>query len=346
MQERLDVEKTKKGIAVALLIGILTVSIIIALTFRADTLIALSEIDGRFLALAFASVGTSWVFSGLAFLVLTKIINRPIGFFASAKVYLGGSFLGFVTPFGSGLLPAQIVILTSEGLTAGQATAVVSSRATISSWLFAALSLLIFLIFRAELPQYANASLLGIAAVAFVWSLITLFFIKRPVTAKNAIARICGSRRLVLRVGAVRIEAARDRFFHEIDHLSSNLKDLFSLQNAPAIFLVFLIEVVAWFALFVILPLILFGFGIEGNLGQLIFRIFLLFSIAPASPTPGGSGVVEAAFTGLLLDLVPRSIIGLVVLVWRALTYYLTLLAGGAVMLKFIASSAFTRRSE
>jgi len=344
MQERIDIEKAKKGIVIALLLGITAVGAIIAFTFDTRTIDALLKIDATFLWLAIAAIVASWLFSALAFTILTNVIKKPLGLAASGRVYLGGSFFGFITPFGSGLIPAQIYILTREGLSPGQATAITGSRATISSWLFVALGLIIFIVFRSSLPEAAKAGLLGIAIAATIWSLVTLFFIKEPEKAKNIIEKIFSNRFITNRISEIHLTSAKGKLNKEIEFLSSNLKDLFSLRNAPAILAVFMIEILAWFALFAVLPLVMIGFGVEGNLSQLIFRIFLLFSVAPFSPTPGGSGVVEAAFAGLLFDLVPRSLIGLIVIVWRFLTYYLTLIAGGLVAARIMTKPALKGR--
>ncbi|HZD60234.1 MAG TPA: lysylphosphatidylglycerol synthase transmembrane domain-containing protein, partial [Anaerolineae bacterium] len=276
--------------------------------------------------------------------ILTRVVKRQITFTASVRVYLGGSFFGLVTPFGSGLLPAQIYILANEGLSPGQATAVASSRATISSWIFVLLGLVVFIAFRSSLPSPIGGDLLlGVIIAAIIWLAIIIFFIKRPESAKKAVLRITESRIISNRVQGGLLDKIRDRMYKEIDHLSSNLRSLFSYANIPAIAAILASEAIAWLGIFAVLPLTLLGFGVRGNLAQLIFRMLLLFSLAPVSPTPGGSGVVEVASTGLLLNIVPAHIIGLVVLVWRALTYYLLLLAGGIVILRFIAKSALPR---
>ncbi len=254
-QNNISLQRAKKGILTVVLLGIITVGVIIALTFNQRTLVALSRINLIFLGLAVLGIFLSWVFSGLPFYLLTRVTKKPISFAASLRVYLGGSFFGYITPFGSGLIPAQIFILTSDGLTPGEATAVTSSRATISSWLFVALGLIIFIVFRSSLSGSVKLSLLGIAAAAAIWSLITLFFIKQPTRAKASVARILGVGILSRWLREERVHKLRDRIHHEIDNLSLNLKDLFSVKNAPSILGVFLSEVVAWFGMFSVLPL-------------------------------------------------------------------------------------------
>lgn len=347
MQKGIDLDRIKRGVLIVVLLGILAVGVVIALTFDRRTVEALEAIDLSFLVLSLGAVTMIWLFSALPFYILSKVINKPISFSVALLVYLGGSFVGFITPFGSGLLPMQIYILTNYGFTAGQATALTSSRATISSWLFFVLGSVIFLAFRSSIPSPFGVDILLLIIVATaIWSLVTLFFIRYPESAKRTISRMVGSRILSKRVRENTLSRVQQRLFREIDFLSSNLRELFSSRNIPVIVLVFIIEAAAWLSLFAVLPLILFGFGVTGDIAQLLFRIFLLFSLVPASPTPGGSGVIELAFAVLLIDLVPRHILGLVVLIWRALTYYLTILVGGAIALRIITKSAFSKNSE
>lgn len=340
MQGNIDLGKAKRGLLIVILLGVLAITVIIALTFNKRTLGALAKIDITFLFLAILAMILSWIFSALPFYILTRVVRQPISFASSLFVYLGGSFFGLVTPFGSGLIPAQVFILTGNRLSPGQAAAVTGSRATISSWLFVLLGAAIFLAFGSSLSSSAKAGILGIAIAAAVWSLIILFFIKLPEKAKSAVDGIFNNRLVVRIFSRDRLGKAKIKINSEIDYLSSSLKDLFSYSNAPAILTSFLSEIIAWLAIFSVLPLILFGFGVRSNFAQLVFRLFLLFSVAPASPVPGGSGLVEGALAALLSGLAPTIIKGVIVLIWRLLTYYLTLLIGGIVVLRLIARSA------
>jgi len=344
MQDQLDRGKAKRGILLAFSLGVLAITIIMAFTFDAGTLDALRKLNSIYLGYAVAAVLVSWFFSSMAFFILARIIKTPISLAASGRVYLAGSFFGFITPFSSGLLPTQIYLLSKENLSPGQATAVTGARAITASWLYAVLGLTILIGFRSSLPGAIGTNLmLGVVAVAILWSVLALYFVKKPDNAKSLVARILSNRFMISWVKKDLRMKVEDKIDHEIDHLNSNLKDMFSLTSYPALALVLVCEIAAWVALFSVLPFILFGLGWEGNFATLIFRVFMLFCLAPASPTPGGSGVVEFGFTGLLYDIVPSQIIGIVVVIWRALTYYLTLLVGSLVAIRFFAKSTLSQ---
>ncbi|MCL6471569.1 MAG: flippase-like domain-containing protein [Firmicutes bacterium] len=344
MQQRIDLDRARKGLAIVILLGIFAIAVISLLTFNKDTISALKNVRLIYIGLAVLSVFLSWLFSAIPFYILTRAVKKPISLPKSFSIYLGGSFFGFVTPFGSGLVPAQIFILTNDGLSPGQATAVTSSRATISSWLFVVLGLVIFLAFGSKLSGTARAGLLSIAAAAAVWSLIILFFIKKPGSAKSAVARILERPVFLKLLGEVRLNNMRARLNREIEHLSSNLKDLFSGANLLAVIAVFVAEMIAWSAIFSVLPLVMLAFGLQSNFAQLLFRLFLLFSVAPASPTPGGTGLVETALAGLLNGLVVKSLLAPVIVIWRFLTYYLIILVGGLIVLRLIAKPSSAKQ--
>lgn len=343
----IDRNRAKKGLVFVFSLGMLAIAGIMFFTFDSSTLDALKRMKAAYLVLAILAVVLSWFFSAAAFYILTKAIKRPISMAASGKVYLGGSFFGFITPFGSGLMPTQVYLLSKEKLSPGQATAVTGARAMISSWLFAFLGLIILIAFRSSVPEGIGTNILiGVVAIAIIWCLLALYFVKRPADATRVVRRLFNTRFMHLWLKHDRRENFESKIDDEISRLSTNLRTLFSPKNYFALGLVFLVQVGSWFALFSVLPLVLLGLGWEGSFSTLIFRMFLLFCLAPASPTPGGSGAVELGFTMLLLSIVPAHLIGLVVLVWRALTYYFTLIAGSLVVAKLFSGMSAIERAD
>ncbi|HZD60375.1 MAG TPA: lysylphosphatidylglycerol synthase transmembrane domain-containing protein [Anaerolineae bacterium] len=343
MQDRVDGAKAKRGVLLALSLGILAIAVVMAFTFDMDTLDALRGVKPAYLGLAVTAVFISWIFSSLAFYVLTRVIKNPISLVASGRVHLAGSFFGLITPFGSGLLPTQIYLLSKERLSPGQATAIASARVMTSTWLFAVIGTTILITFKSSLPGVIGTNMmLAVIAVAIVWSALALYFVKRPDGAKAMVARFVANRFVSMWLKKGLRERIEGKIDHEIENLSSNLRDVLSPANFLALAIVLACEVAAWVALFSVLPLVLFGLGWKGSFATLVFRMFLVFCLIPASPTPGGSGVVELGFSGLLYGAVPSHTIGIVVLIWRALTYYLTLLTGSIIAIRFFARSADT----
>lgn len=94
--------------------------------------------------------------------------------------------------------------------------------------------------------------------------------------------------------------------------------------------------VVYWSMEFFIVSLILMGLGsppaiVHVFAAQVILTLFVLIPLSP-----GGSGVAEFGFSALFAIFVNSSILGIVVILWRLITYYQNLAVGGIVGLSIL----------
>jgi uncharacterized protein (TIRG00374 family) len=91
-----------------------------------------------------------------------------------------------------------------------------------------------------------------------------------------------------------------------------------------------------WIVDFSLLVLILMGLSQETHILPVFAAQVLLTVILLVPATPGGSGVAELGAASIFLLFVSSSVLGITVLVWRALTYHLNLLLGGIMSLKIL----------
>jgi len=91
-----------------------------------------------------------------------------------------------------------------------------------------------------------------------------------------------------------------------------------------------------WAVEFFLLVLILDGLSQTTSiLTAFAAQVFLaIVMVVPA--TPGASGVAELGAASIFSVFVNASIIGVTIIAWRALTYYMNLLLGGLISLKVI----------
>ena len=85
---------------------------------------------------------------------------------------------------------------------------------------------------------------------------------------------------------------------------------------------------------FCVAILILSGFGIEFQLIKTIGIQFLLKSFLYFAPTPGGSGINEFSYMGFFTLYAPKYLVGISVLMWRAIAYYVSVIFGGIFIIK------------
>ena len=99
-----------------------------------------------------------------------------------------------------------------------------------------------------------------------------------------------------------------------------------------------------WIVEFSMLPVVLMGLNIEPA-GLVVYAAQIILMIVIVIPTtPGSSGVAELGATTLFSVFVPTYILGIVVISWRAFTYYLNLLVGGFVSFKILRDTGFVNR--
>jgi uncharacterized protein (TIRG00374 family) len=54
------------------------------------------------------------------------------------------------------------------------------------------------------------------------------------------------------------------------------------------------------------------------------------------SPTPGGSGIAEFAFSGFLNDFIPFGLVAILAILWRLISYYPYLFIGAIILPKWL----------
>jgi len=88
-----------------------------------------------------------------------------------------------------------------------------------------------------------------------------------------------------------------------------------------------------WITRYSIVPLLLYSLGQEVNFLQFFILYWLLASLASFIPTPGATGAAEGAFLLVFSTFIPSSMLGLVMIGWRFLSFYLLNIAGIVVVM-------------
>jgi uncharacterized protein (TIRG00374 family) len=90
----------------------------------------------------------------------------------------------------------------------------------------------------------------------------------------------------------------------------------------------FLLAIVQWIAKYAVMNALLAALGIAINPLWVFVLQWILTTLGAIVPTPGGSGGLEAGFLLLFRGIVPASMLGVTMLVWRLLTFYCQLAVG------------------
>jgi hypothetical protein len=142
-----------------------------------------------------------------------------------------------------------------------------------------------------------------------------------------------------------RLESLLDGIDREVDNFNAGLVKFVNHGRGGLVWGMFF-TLLFWLSEFVIASLLLMGLGqpaflIESFVVQLILAVIMMIPL-----TPGGSGVAELGATSLYSLFVPSSIVGIFVLLWRLILYYLNILLGMLSSLIIVRREILTRAEK
>jgi len=94
--------------------------------------------------------------------------------------------------------------------------------------------------------------------------------------------------------------------------------------------------VLSWTGRFWVVNFIILAFTPVGSHMLLYARQLVMFAILLLSPTPGGSGIAEFAFSGFFHDMIPIGLAASLALIWRLISYYPYLFIGTIVLPRWL----------
>ena len=191
-------ERLVRGLVIAFIFGTVALLVVFKISGVNVTWSDLRRIDPVVVIVALALVTATWVFS-LRMSALVRAIGETPSFWSRLRVAITGVFVASLMPFNAGGEPMQIYLLRNEGLSVGQASAVVAAKTfcnalakaivafTVSSWIV--LSGIGWRVPRQMKVVLLTASLLYVAFFIF-----SLFLMNDPRRIETVIAPILRSR--------------------------------------------------------------------------------------------------------------------------------------------------------
>jgi glycosyltransferase 2 family protein len=309
-----------KDVLIATLISLSAIIIIFKFTNTSITYSALSSINVKFVLLALSLHLLSWVLWSLRIQLLAHLIGHEVSFNLAFKTTLASNFLASLTPSAAGGELMRIKMLVDKGMSYGSAMAVVLAERLLDSVLFlSALAVCFFLTNSVTgFGLEVGAVFLGllILLLIFLWVLID-----RPEKIKRLIKWVGGKTR-----GGKTFDAVEKQIwlFREAD-----IKLAEKRNKIPAMMIV---TIFLWTCEFLIPSVLLVGLGQNPSLLYSITAQIIIAIISLAPLTPGGSGVAEISMSYLYSMFVPSYLLGVLVVLWRLITYYTNLIAGAIFM--------------
>ncbi|MDD1661592.1 MAG: flippase-like domain-containing protein, partial [Methanomicrobiales archaeon] len=169
------------------------------------------------------------------------------------------------------------------------------------------------------------------AVITLSWLIMVIFIgvfvfsVKNPELLKRFLKKV--SRPFVKRWDLKRIERLIESIDREVDNFHDSLSR-FVAHGKGGLLWGALYTALFWFSEFIIVSLILVGIGEQPHyllslVAQIVIAIIMMIPL-----TPGSSGIAELSATSIYGLFINTSIVGVLVVVWRAIFYYLNIAVG------------------
>lgn len=325
------VKMTKRGwITLSFLFSAVVIAIIIATTFNAETVTALLAINVLFLLLALACRMIALILWGLRIKLMSWTLGYRVGLWYCVNTVLASLLAGTITPGQAGGEPVRVHQLFKAGVSVGDASAVVIMERVLDGIILTIMGLVI-IVATGSLWRTFGPALLVLIVVAWVFMisflLIPVIAMKYPEKAKRGLMRFIpwvlkkGSKLGISSEKALStVDREIDNFFSGINHFSGSAR--WGLIAGGAVTGVF------WVAEFMVASVILMGLGLEPFILTSFFFQIVIAIVMMIPLTPGSSGITELSTSSLYALIIPSGLIGIFVLLWRTITFYLNILLG------------------
>lgn len=254
-------------------------------------------------------------------------VSLPFALYIS----LIGFYYGNITPGASGGQPMQIYYMNKRNIPIGIGTSGISMKFVANQFMTVLMASVLW-IWNAD---FVNQQLAGVRWVVIIGWIINfaavplillVAFHRRLVQSVAGFFIRLGTKLHLVKdpaVATLRVNTMLDSYHASFMRLSRHPKQVMIQLGLSALSVLGLMSVVLC---------VYCAFGESGTPWNHLLTIsFLLFLSASYTPLPGASGAQEGGFLAYYRGLFTQGTIGLALLVWRFMTYYLFLIVGSIV---------------
>ena len=113
----------------------------------------------------------------------------------------------------------------------------------------------------------------------------------------------------------------------EFDNFCTSIS-AFTSHGKKGIILGSVFSVLFWFSEFIVASAILMGLGLPPSVSQSILSQIIIALVSMLPLTPGAAGVAELSATSLYALFVPTAVLGVFIILWRMIMFYLNIVFG------------------
>jgi uncharacterized protein (TIRG00374 family) len=317
--------------ALSIFFSLTVILIIFATTFNQDTVGYILSFNLLFLGLAILFRVLALVLWGLRIRLMSAAVGYTVGFFHCVNMVLAGLLAGTITPGQAGGEPVRVHELYRSGVPIGDATAIVIMERVLDGIILTAIGVILMLLVTSFVFSILNPALVILIVIAWVFMIsfliIPILAIRYPERTKKILMKLVHW--LVPHFGRFfsSPQSVTDRIDHEIDNVFLSMTR-FTGPAWRGLFFGGVVTVLFWISEFLVASVIMMGLGLEPFIFESFFFQIIIAIIMMVPLTPGSSGVTELSTSSLYALIIPSGMIGIFVLLWRFVTFYLNIILG------------------
>jgi uncharacterized protein (TIRG00374 family) len=303
-----------------------------------ETIRSLLSADKSYLLGALGLMFVAWCCDAARFCALVRAAHERASFKLGVILTWLHYFGCAVTPMQSGGGPFQVYVLYKKGIPVGKGIAITLIRTMLTVLILSLIVPIALFIDPALLD--GNPFIKGIVAYVFVVIFCVWGFIVYTILRPNSLKRLGKIAVMWMKkLNFVRSSKIVKKCFQwldcEIDNYNLNFRLAFSSGFFYSIAAV-LLSVAHLLSIFSVLPVLMTAVGLPFNFVQTLATQAVFMFVLYFIPTPGASGVAESGGAALFGALMPWNMAGVMAVIWRLCTEYLSIFLGVVVVVKML----------
>jgi hypothetical protein len=313
-----------RRVIIASTISIAAIAVIFKFTETSITWKAISEANIGLLFIALLFHTFFWIFWALRLKFLASLLDHSVTYIHSLRTTLASNFLAAITPSSAGGEPLRVKMLSDAGMSYGSATAVVLAERLLDAVFFIT-ALPVFLL----LSDFSIGFGLKVGGIFLIFLALFIIFLWELLKRPDRIERLLNWAKRKSGNGRI-IRAIEREVWMFRDAAIELAKDSKAQLSA-----LFTITALIWLSEFLVPSFLLLSLSENPNFLYSITSQLIIVIISLIPLTPGSSGIAEFSMSYLYSQFVPQHVLGVLVGMWRGITYFTNLMIG-AIFIGFI----------
>jgi uncharacterized protein (TIRG00374 family) len=326
------VKLSSKGwFALSILFSLVVIIIVFVTTFNEETISYILHFNLIFLGLAILLRLVALLFWGLRIELMSRSLGYRVRLRHCVNMVLAGLFAGTITPGQAGGEPVRVHELYRYGVRLGDAASVVILERVLDGVVLTVMGVVLMTTITGTLLTTFSLGLIILIIVAWIFMLsfliIPILAIRYPDWTKRGLMRLVtwGAPKISRWTGSP--EKIIGLAEHEITNLVTSMTRFAGTARSGLLWGTAM-TILFWITEFLVASVILVGLGFGPAIIDSFFFQILIAVINVIPLTPGSSGIIEISASSLYAFIIPAGSIGIFVLLWRFVTFYLNMVLG------------------